>query len=77
MKPLQLRLNTLSHEQASACWAFAVDTKKARYKKYRTMQACIITACSREAKSLGVQAGMLYEEAKLLIPELKVMVCNW
>lgn len=34
----------------------------------------VITACSKEAKALGIQAGMHYEDARALLPELKVFV---
>lgn len=74
---LQLRLQTTTNEQLKHCWAFAIDTKKARSKRARSMKSCVINACSHEAKLLGVRAGMLYEEARLLIPGLRVIVCNW
>lgn len=74
---MQLRMNIATREQVSNCWAFAVDQNKARYKKYRTVQKCVITACSQEAKTFGIQAGMLYDEAKLLLPDLKIMIYNW
>lgn len=68
---------TYSKEQLQQCWAFAVDPKKPRSKRARDIQRCVINACSREAKALGVKAGMLYEEAYLLVPGLRVIVCNW
>lgn len=34
----------------------------------------VITACSKEAKKFGVQAGMRYKDARTLIPNLKVLV---
>lgn len=74
---MQLKFNTLSKQQVQNCWAFATDQKRARYKKLRSYRRCIITACSKEAKILGIKTGMKYNDAKLLIPDLKVMICNW
>ena len=74
---MQLALDITTKQQVQHCWAFAVDQNKARYKKYRTVKKCVITACSKEAKSFGVRAGMAYEEAILLLPQLRVMIYNW
>ena len=74
---IQLRLSTTTREQAARCWAFAVDQGKTRRKSMRTTRKCIITAASYEARKLGVQVGMACDDAKLLLPELKVFVCNW
>lgn len=75
---LQLNFNVTSKEQIKNTWAFAKDpTGKAKFKKYRTFQHLrhtVITACSKEAKTLGIKAGMRYEDAKLLVPDMKVLV---
>jgi hypothetical protein len=34
----------------------------------------VISSCSREAKEFGIKAGMRYEKAKSLVPDLKVIV---
>lgn len=49
-------------------WAFASNNRR------RTRKAAIITACSKQAKQAGVRAGMAYEEARQLLPELRVLV---
>ncbi len=77
MKTLQLSLNVTTKAQIKHCWAFAVDTSGSRRKSLRDINRCVITAASREARALGVRAGMATAEARLLLPELKVFVCNW
>lgn len=67
-----------------AAWAFAIDTgkhvSKSRTRKFRSisydMSRTVITACSREAKQFGVKAGMRYEEAKRIIPDMRILVYN-
>lgn len=49
-------------------WAFASNHRR------HTRKAAIITACSRQAKAAGIRAGMAYEEARQLLPELRVLV---
>lgn len=58
-------------------WAFAKDkrgTPGRRRRKLINYRNCIITACSKEAKRWGVRAGMRYEEAKSLLPEMRILV---
>ncbi len=78
MGSLQLNLNVISKEELRHAWAFAVD-RSSRYprRRRRTLNTCVITSASREARSLGVRAGMLCADAKLLLPDLKVLVYNW
>ncbi len=76
---MQLRLNTATADQIKNAWAFAVDKdhvgKRARMgNAWRHLNHSVITACSKEAKNLGIQAGMRYEDARTLLPELKVLV---
>ncbi len=77
MKTLQLKLQITTKEQLRHCWAFAIDTSGTRRKAMRDINRCVITAASHEARALGIQAGMAIAEARLLLPELKVSVCNW
>ena len=77
MKEIQLSLNITTKEQIARSWAFAVDTSGRTCKSLRDINHCLITAVSHEAKVLGVRAGMAIAEARLLLPELKVTVCNW
>lgn len=82
---MQLNLHIETPTQTKKSWAFAIDRSRVRLgsrRKSRTttkpnLKHCIITACSREAKALGVRAGMRYDEAKARIPGLKILVCNW
>lgn len=66
---MQLRLQTLTREQMERCWAFA-----ARQSTRTKLDDSVITSCSPEARQWGVRAGMCYEDAKLLVPDLKVLV---
>lgn len=76
---MQLRMNTASKKQIKNAWAFAVDQnhrgRRANLSRsWKHLNHSIITACSKEAKNLGIQAGMRYEDAKMLLPQLKVIV---
>jgi nucleotidyltransferase/DNA polymerase involved in DNA repair len=71
---LQMNLNVTTRAQAKRTWAVAVSKdEKARMRRLSFRQA-VITACSKEAKAQGVRAGMRCEEAKLLAPEMKVLI---
>lgn len=78
---MQLILDLTSQEQLVKCWAFAKDygfrTVQKNRRTFKSLNRCVITACSKEAKALGVRVGMQYEDAKLLIPGLRVNICNW
>ncbi|HSH55309.1 MAG TPA: hypothetical protein VK983_00625 [Candidatus Limnocylindrales bacterium] len=63
-------------------WAFAVDATppSKRYipstRPKRNLHRYIITSCSQQAKAFGVRAGMRYDEAKALVPQMRVIVYN-
>ncbi|HUP26450.1 MAG TPA: hypothetical protein VM124_02265 [Candidatus Limnocylindrales bacterium] len=76
---MQLRMNTANKDQIKNAWAFAVDKDHAGRRvrvgnAWRHLNHSVITACSKEAKNLGIRAGMHYEDARTLLPELKVLV---
>ncbi len=50
------------------------DSLRGKQQSLKVRNQAIITSCSREAKILGIRVGMRYEEAKLLLPELRVLV---
>lgn len=77
MKTLQLIMDVTTNEETKNSWAFAVDKRRIRSKRLRSTSRCFITACSKEARNFGIQTGMRYEEAKLLLPDLRVFICNW
>ena len=63
-------------------WAFARDIAPPA-KRYqpslrprRNLSRYYITSCSQQAKAYGVKAGMTYHEARTLVPEMRVIVCN-
>lgn len=67
-------------------WAFAVDaTKPVRQTPGRSKRLTIpkyklhryyVTVCSPKLKEFGVRAGMRYDEAKRLVPDMKIFVYN-
>lgn len=55
-------------------WAFAKQPGR-NHKTRRTFNnGALITACSPEAKMLGVRAGMRYDQALRTAPGLKILV---
>jgi hypothetical protein len=60
-------------ERVEHAWAFAAHPK---VPGRPSLRRSVITACSRQAKLLGVRAGMHYEDAKSILPELKVFMYN-
>lgn len=81
---MQTRINIATKDQIKNAWAFAVDKNHVgrrtrlnqswKHLRKSRIDHSIITACSKEAKNLGIQAGMRYEDARTLLPELKVLV---
>lgn len=65
-------------------WAFAIDINRPVSSKrrrrlpapQRNLQHYVVTACSPLAKTFGVKAGMRFSEAKALVPNVRVIVCN-
>lgn len=77
-------MNTL-RSSTKHTWAFLVHTKKGfthrrgvpgRTAPKRNRYQYMVVACSKEARAFGVRAGMRYDEARKLIPDLRVLVCN-
>lgn len=78
---MQLRMNLSNRQQIKKAWAFAVDQSRAGLRRHnnslgRDFQSVVITSASKEARIQGVQTGMNYQEAKSLIPDLKILVVN-
>lgn len=71
---MQLRMNVANKEETRNAWAFAAYKKHIGRRSLHNMNKSIITACSKEAKALGIQAGMRYEDAKQLFPDLRVLM---
>ncbi len=73
---MKLSQQLTDQEQIKKTWAFAIDNRRygAKRKQLADLRDCLITACSKEAKALGVRAGMRYEEAKAIIPSMRIMV---
>ena len=77
---MQLSLAHTTHQKYF--WAFARDAQppSKRYKPSLQPRSNLgryyITACSKQAKAYGVKAGMTYDEAKKLVPQMRVIICN-
>ena len=73
-----MTLQLADQEQIKKTWAFAIkDSMPGRgvnRKRLKDLSSYVITSCSKEAKVLGVQAGMKYEEARQLIPDMKILL---
>jgi uncharacterized protein YunC (DUF1805 family) len=78
---LQLSLSLATKEQLHTAWAFASDVrghaKRRRAKTTDNLRYCVITSCSRQAKSLGIRVGMRYLDAVALVPEMKILVIGY
>lgn len=68
--------NPLTADQAS--WPLGQEGLKGslrgKRQSLRARNQAIITACSKEAKRFGIRAGMRYEEAKQLMPEMRILI---
>jgi hypothetical protein len=73
---LKLSYSLTDKDQIKKTWAFAIDNRRftAKRKQLADLRDCLITACSKEAKALGVRVGMRYGEAKALVPNIRIMV---
>jgi nucleotidyltransferase/DNA polymerase involved in DNA repair len=72
----QLNLELSTEEQIKNTWAFAIDESNFALRRQRLadLRDYVISSCSKEAKRLGVRAGMRYSEAKALIPDMRILV---
>lgn len=65
-------------------WAFALDDsidRKAKKRRLtrppkRNLNNYRIISLSPKLKELGVRAGMLYGDAKKIMPEMRILICN-
>ncbi|GAC1386807.1 MAG: hypothetical protein NVS1B7_7120 [Candidatus Saccharimonadales bacterium] len=76
MTPMQLHLKLTTREHTKKVWAFAVDMRGIGRRRQAMVDIThyVISACSAEAKALGIKAGMRYVEAKTVLPEMKIML---
>jgi nucleotidyltransferase/DNA polymerase involved in DNA repair len=77
---MQLSLADTTHQKYF--WAFARDVRPPS-KRYRpsmrprsNLSRYLITSCSRQAKAYGVSVGMTFDEARKLVPQMRVIICN-
>lgn len=73
-----MQLSLSSSVDPKLLWAFAVDTRPSKTKltprqPKRELSRYIITSCSNQVKALGVNVGMRYSDAKVLVPNIRVI----
>lgn len=82
---LQLTINVATKDEVKKSWAFAMDKRSGiisdgKKKGRRARQTAedykhyVIISCSKQAKALGIKAGMRYHDAKQLIPGMRIMI---
>lgn len=71
---MQMNLHIATKEEIKNAWAFAASPNRRKRRSIKALNKAVITACSKEAKSLGIRAGMRYEDAKERLPELRILV---
>ena len=71
---MQTKLHVATKEEKKLVYAFAVSPVRRKRQSLRARNQAIITACSKEAKRFGIRAGMRYEEAKQLMPDMRILV---
>lgn len=73
---LGLILQDSSNRQFKNTWAFAIDRSNfnSRRQQLADLRDCVISSCSKDAKRLGVYAGMRYSDAIALIPDMRILV---
>lgn len=71
---MQLSLQVTNPDQLKRTWAFAMPGKGTNRRQLRSISSYVVTSCSKEAKVLGIRAGMKYDEAKLLIPDMRILL---
>lgn len=78
---MQLNMNIATKQEVENSWAFAKDlgrgTKRLPRRARRSLSRCVIIAVSRQARQLGIRPGMRYDEAKMRLPGLRILVSNW
>ncbi len=71
---MQLMMNVTTKEQMKRAWAFAAYQPGNRRQRMKRLNQGIITAASKEARKLGITTGMRVAEAKLLLPDLRILL---
>jgi nucleotidyltransferase/DNA polymerase involved in DNA repair len=70
---MQLMMNIATKEQMKRAWAFAAYKPGNRQRMKRLNQG-VITSVSKEARVLGIKAGMQVVEARQLLPDLRILL---
>lgn len=74
---MQSNLQFATNQQLRHAWAFAANKNKMTARRTRrrliSTHNYTIISCSPRAKELGIRVGMKYAEAKLRVPQLKIL----
>lgn len=71
---MQTNLYLATKDEIKLAYAFAASPVRRRRQSLRARNHAIITACSKEAKRFGIRAGMRYEEATRLMPDIRILI---
>lgn len=71
---MQLMMNIATKEQMKHAWAFAAYQPGSQRQRMKRFNQAVITAVSKEARNLGITAGMRVMEAKMLLPDLRILL---
>lgn len=71
---MQIMMNIATKEQMKRAWAFAAYQPGSRRQRMKQLNQAIITSVSKEARHLGIKAGMQVVEAHQLLPDLRILL---
>lgn len=71
---MQLMMNIATKEQMRRAWAFAAYHPGGRRQRLHQLNQAVITSVSKEAKLLGIKAGMRVTDARQLLPDLRILL---
>ena len=74
-------MDNFENSDSRLFWAFLVDESGTTSKHRlgvpkRNLDRFRVISCSPRVKEIGVRAGMYYDEARELVPDMRVIVCN-
>lgn len=71
---MQTNLYLATKEEIRLAYAFAASPIRRKRQSIQTRNQAIITACSKEARRFGIHTGMRVQEARQLMPDLRILV---
>jgi nucleotidyltransferase/DNA polymerase involved in DNA repair len=67
-------MNIATKEQMKRAWAFAAYRPGHQRQRLQRFNQAVITSVSKEAKVLGIKAGMRVADARQLLPDLRILL---